>query len=174
VRGKSSAAVLEASVWACGRQALPAPIGSLPATWIQFLELLFGVGELGVAGFQNPRRSGEEGLFGGDAVDPALLGEFFMVGEAEAQEEFDSFVGGWGFGFVLGFAFAFGFGFFGFGGYGLRSGFPVGGAFEFVEQLFVEAKGLFPDFQFVAGELSFFFVLAKVELHVNVGHGFSL
>jgi hypothetical protein len=33
---------------------------------------------------------------------------------------------------------------------------------------------LFPDFQFVAGELGFFFVLAKVELHVNVGHGFSL
>jgi len=26
----------------------------------------------------------------------------------------------------------------------------------------------------VAGELGFLFVLAKIELHVNVGHGFSL
>jgi hypothetical protein len=33
---------------------------------------------------------------------------------------------------------------------------------------------LFPDFQFMAGELGLFFVPAKVELHVNVGHGFSL
>jgi hypothetical protein len=33
---------------------------------------------------------------------------------------------------------------------------------------------LFPDFQFVAGELGLFLVPAKIELHVNVGHGFSL
>ena len=75
---------------------------------------------------------------------------------------------------ILGFRFALSFGFFGCGGYGFLGGNAVARALEFVEQLFVEAKGLLPDFQFVAGELGFFFVLAKVELHVNVGHGFSL
>ena len=154
--------------------ALPTRIGSLPATWIQLFELLFGVGKMGVAGFQDFGRGGLEGVFGGDALYPALLGEFFVVGEAETQEEFDGFVGFGGFGFVLGFAFAFGFGFFGLGGHGFRGWRAVGGAFEFEEQLFVEAKGLLPSFQFVAGKLGFFFVLAKVELHVNVGHGFSL
>jgi len=97
-----------------------------------------------------------------------------VVGEAEAEEEFDGFVGFGGFGFVFGFRFAFCFRFFGLGGYGFCRGFAVGGAFKFVEQLLVEAKRLFPGFEFVAGELGFFFVLAKVELHVNVGHGFSL
>jgi hypothetical protein len=33
---------------------------------------------------------------------------------------------------------------------------------------------LLPNFQFVAGKLGFFLVFAKIELHVNVGHGFSL
>jgi len=97
-----------------------------------------------------------------------------MVGEAEAQEELDGFVGGGSLGFVLGFCFAFGFGFFGFCGYRFRGWCAVVGAFEFVEQLFVETKGLLPSFQFVAGKLRFFLVLAEVELHVNVGHGFSL
>jgi hypothetical protein len=136
--------------------------------------LLLGVGELGVTGFEDSWRGGEEGLFRGDAIDPALLGEFFVVGKAEAEEEFDGFVGGGSFGFVLGFRFAFCLGFFRFGGHRFCGSRAVGGAFEFVEQLFVEAKGLLPDFQFVAGELGFFLVLAKVELHVNVGHGFSL
>jgi len=97
-----------------------------------------------------------------------------VIGETEAEEEFNRFIGFGSFGFVLGFRFAFGFWFFGFGGDGFRLGRTIGGAFKFVEQLFVEAKGLLPDFQFVASELGFFFVLAKIELHVNVGHGFSL
>jgi hypothetical protein len=33
---------------------------------------------------------------------------------------------------------------------------------------------LLPSFQFVAGKLSLFLVLAKIKLHVNVGHRFSL
>src|ERR1700757_2188501 len=98
--------------------ALPTRIVSVPATWMQLLELLFGVRKMGVAGFQNFGRGGNEGLFNGDAIDPALLGEFFVVREAEAEEKFYSFVRCRSFGFILAFTFAFGFGFFGFGGYG--------------------------------------------------------
>ena len=163
-----------ASVQACKMQALPTRIATIPATWIQFLELLFGVGKMGVAELHDFWRSGQEGLFRGDAIHPALLGEFFMVGEAEAEEKLDGFVGFGSFGFVLGFRFPFCLGFFGFGGYGFRGGFAVGGAFEFEEQLFVQAKSLLPSFQFMAGKLGFFFVVAEVELHVNVRHGFSL
>jgi len=161
-------------VRACRMQALPTCIALLPATLTQILESLFDVGEKGVAGFEDCWRGGEERLFRGNAIDPALLGELFVVGKAEAEEEFDGFIGGGSFGLILGFRFAFCLGFFGLGGYGLCGRFPVGGAFEFVEELFVEAKGLLPSFQFVAGELGFFLVLAKIELHVNVGHGFSL
>jgi hypothetical protein len=127
-----------------------------------------------VAGLEDFWRGAQEGFFRGDAIDPALFGKFFVVGEAEAEEEFDGFVGLGGFGFVLGFRFAFCLGLFGFGGYGFGGWSAISGTFEFVEQLFVEAKGLLPSFQFVAGELGFFFVLAKIKLHVNVGHGFSL
>ena len=154
--------------------ALPTGIASVPATLIQFFELLFGVGKLGVAGFQDFGRGGLEWVFGGDALDPALLGKLFVVGKAEAKEEFDGFVGFGSFGIVVGFCFAFCFWFFGFGGYGFRIWGAVAGPFEFVEEFFVQAKGLLPSFQFVTGELGFFLILAKVELHVNVGHGFSL
>ena len=154
--------------------ALPARIAPIPAAWIQLFELLFGVGKMDVAGLHDSWRSGHERLFSGDSIDPALFGEFFVVGKAETEEEFDGFVGGGSFGFFLGFAFAFCFGFFGLGGYWLCGRCAVAGPFEFVEEFFVEAKGLLPSFQFVAGELGFFLVLAKIELHVNVGHGFSL
>jgi len=97
-----------------------------------------------------------------------------VVREAEAEEKFYSFVRYRSFGFILAFTFAFGFGFFGFGGYGGRVGRAVSFTFEFVEKLFVQPKGLLPGFQFVAGELGLFLVPAKIELHVNVGHGFSL
>ena len=35
---------------------------------------------------------GFEGVFGGDAVEPALVGEFFVIGEIEADEEADAVV----------------------------------------------------------------------------------
>jgi len=57
---------------------------------------------------------------------------------------------------------------------GSAQGFAVGAAFKFVEQLLCRGETLVSRFPVVAGELGFFFVLAKVELHVNVGHGFSL
>ena len=163
-----------ANVLAGKMPALPTRIGPLPATWIQLLELLFGVGKVGVPGLHDSGRSGHERLFSRDAIHPALLGELFVVGEAETKEQFDRFVGFGCFGLVVGFAFAFCLGFFGCGGYGFLGRSAIAGALEFVEELFVEAKGLLPDFQFVAGELGFFLVLAKVELHVNVGHRFSL
>jgi hypothetical protein len=83
---RGSAAILAASERACKMQALPTRIGSLPATWIQFFELRFGVGEKGVAGFEDYWRGAQEWLFRGDAIDPTLLGELFVVGKAETQE----------------------------------------------------------------------------------------
>ena len=178
---EGSACILQASALAAPSHlrvnrmaALPARIAPIPAAWIQLFELLFGVGKMGVAGLRDSWRSGHERLFSGDSIDPALFGEFFVVGKAEAQEEFDGFVGGRGFGLVLGLRFALCFGFFGFCGYRFSGWRAVDSAFEFEEQLFVQAKGLFPSFEFMAGELGFFLVLAEVELHVNVRHGFSL
>jgi hypothetical protein len=60
-----------------------------------------------------------------------------MRSTQRCSESFSWFVGFGSFGFVLGFAFAFCFGLLGFGGYGFGFGRAVGGAFEFVEELFV-------------------------------------
>jgi hypothetical protein len=53
-----SAAILAASALACRTQALPTGITSIPATLIQLFELLFGVGKMGVSGFQDFGRGG--------------------------------------------------------------------------------------------------------------------
>ena len=64
-----------------------------------------------------------------------------MIGEAEAEEEFDGFVGFGGFVFVFGFRFAFCFRFF---AWRLRfCQVAVGAAFKPLSS-FVEAKRLFP------------------------------
>jgi hypothetical protein len=47
-------------------------------------------------------------------------------------------------------------------------------AVQFVLELFVEAKCLSPDVEFVARFLSFFFVRAEIKMHIDVGHGQSL
>jgi len=58
VRKNRSAAIQAASVLAGRMPALPTRIASIPATLIQFFKLLFGVGKLGVAGFEDFWRSG--------------------------------------------------------------------------------------------------------------------
>jgi len=107
VKNEGTRLVLWESGSAAARQALPTCIALLPATLIQFFELLFGVGVLGVARFEDSWRGREEGLFRWDAIDPALLGELLVVGKAEAEEKLDGFVGFGCFGLVVGFAFAF-------------------------------------------------------------------
>jgi hypothetical protein len=47
-------------------------------------------------------------------------------------------------------------------------------AIELHLELFVEAKCLFPSLEFVARLLGFFFVRAKIEEHIGVGHRESL
>ena len=156
--------------------ALPASIRPVPPTRIQLFELLFGVSKMGVAGFQNFGRRSNERLLGGDPIDPALLGKLFMVGKTEAKEKFYSFVRCRLFGFILGLAFALGFGFvfFRFGGYKFCVWRAITFTLEFIEKLLVQSKSLLPGFQFVPGELGLLLVLAKIKLHVNVGHRFSL
>ncbi len=129
--------------------ALPTSIALIPAIQVQFFKLLLGLRKVRVPELQNSLRSGHERLFRRDAVDPALLGKLFVVGKAQAQQQFHCFVGFGSFGFVVGFRFAFGFWFFGFSGDGFRVGITVGGALEIVEQLFVQPKRLLPGFQFV-------------------------
>ena len=90
----------------------------------QFLELLLGVGKMDVARLEDFRRGGQERLFGGNAIDPTLFRELFVVGKAETQEELDGFVGGGSLGFVLGFRFALCFGFSDFAVTGSAAGAP--------------------------------------------------
>ena len=47
-------------------------------------------------------------------------------------------------------------------------------ALEFVLEFFVEAKGLLPAFEFVAGLLNFFFVGPEIKEHIGVRHNGSL
>jgi hypothetical protein len=130
-----------------------------------------------------------EKLVAGNAVEPLLLGHFFVVREIEAHEEFyRARVGGLVFRLVGPFRFcalrAFG-GRFGLGvffrlvgglGFGCSFG-RFGGYFvtaiKFDLELFVEAEGLLPSFQFMAGLLRFFLV-GELKNHVSVGHATSL
>ena len=54
---------------------------------LESVELLEDAGEIGFAFANGFGRSAFEGLFRGDAVDPALLGEFFVTGKIETDEE---------------------------------------------------------------------------------------
>jgi len=53
---------------------------------VERLEEVGGLGEIGVGGADGFGIDGFEGLFGGDAIEPALVGEFFVIGEIEADE----------------------------------------------------------------------------------------
>src|ERR1700704_5382549 len=70
----------------------------------QIVEAIVGFVEGGIALMDDFRRGGSEGLFGRKAVDPALVGELFVSGEIEADEEL-SVAGGLG---VFGVIFFFG------------------------------------------------------------------
>lgn len=131
------------------------------------IEKIGGFGEGGVGGAEGFATSGFEGVFGGDAGEPALVGELFVIGEIEADEEADAVVRGGGFFFVRGF-FLYGGGF-GFGGVAV-GGFFGGDAFEFEEDFVAEAEGLFQRFDFVARLLSGRFVGAEIEKQERVGH----
>src|SRR5258707_10020257 len=126
---------------------------------LESVELLQDVGEFGFAFADDFGRGALERLFGGDAIDPALLGEFFVSGEIERDEQlYGAAVFGGGFSrFRLGFWFRFrGLGFFGLRRLRLRFRGAGGGglfALQFVLELFVEAEGLLPAFEFVAGPL---------------------
>ena len=70
--------------------------------------MLEDIGEAGFAFADGLGGGALEGLFGGDAVDPTLLGELIVTGKIEANEELDGTA-------VFGSALCFGFGGFGLG-----------------------------------------------------------
>src|SRR5712691_93381 len=96
----------------------------------------------------------------GDAFEPALLREFFMVGEIEAHEKANS-PARFGGGFCT-FRFLPGISLFRLGGSG-GSCFCRFGALKFEKKLFVQPKGLLPAFKFVPGVLRGILVLCEIE-----------
>src|SRR5882762_4266648 len=56
-------------------------------TSLKGIELLENVGEFRLGFFDDFRRGALERLFGGDAVEPALLGQFFVTRKVEADEQ---------------------------------------------------------------------------------------
>ena len=104
-------------------------------------------------------------VIGGDALEPALLREVFMVGEIEAHEKANPparFGGGFRtFGFLPGLSL-------------FRLGASGGfcscrfGALKFEKKLLVEPKGLLPAFKFVPGVLRGILVLCEIENQVGV------
>lgn len=104
-------------------------------------------------------------VIGGDAFEPALLREFFMVGEIEPHEKANPparFGGGFcTFGFLPGLSL------FRLGGRG-GSCFCGFGALKFEKKLFVQPKGLLPAVEFVPGVLCSILVLCEIENQVSV------
>jgi len=101
---------------------------------------------------------------------PALLGELSWW-RSRTEEELDGSLD-WDFRFILAFVLPLPW-ILRFVGYGSAAGSPSV-ALRHCRAVSCQDEMLFPAFQFVAGELGFFLVLAKFELQVNVGHGFSL
>src|SRR5208283_4363788 len=114
------------------------------AVLYQVVKLLFGIGKMRVRGFDDGGGSALKWFLGRNAVEPALSRKLFVLGEVEADEEFDGFGRRWRFGLVF-------CGFLGLAGFGGVLGRSSGDAFKFEEQFFVEAIGLFPTLEFVAG-----------------------
>jgi CrcB protein len=116
-----------------------------------------------------------EQVVGWDAVEPLLLGQFFVSGEIEAYEKLHGPVfpagGSGGFWLRFGLRLLCFFGrLFGFGCFRAK----VFATIKLYLQLFIEAKRLFPSFKLVARLLGFLFVGAKIEQHIRVGHKESL
>jgi hypothetical protein len=124
----------------------------------------FGESRLTLADYFRFRRF--EWFFGGDAVEPALVREFFVVGEIQTDEDADFRAGFGGVGLCCGL-FLGGRRLFCFCGVrGIVSGF----ALEFQEHFFAETESLRPAFYFVAGLLRYFFVGAEIENQEVMGH----
>jgi len=115
---------------------------------------------------------GFERLFGGNALDPAVMRELFVVGKIETDEEFYRAGGSGGLFFCGRFLFALGSGllFGGLGGGRCGRFFAV----EFQEHFVAEAETLLPAFDFVASFLSGVFVGAEIEDEKCLGHGSSI
>src|SRR3989442_10351906 len=56
---------------------------------VQRIKPLCGFGVFGIAGPNNLCFSGFEGLFGGNSVEPAVMGKLFVVREIEAHKQAD-------------------------------------------------------------------------------------
>jgi hypothetical protein len=146
------------------------------AVLYQVVKVLFGIGKRRVGGFDDERGGTLKWFLGRNSLQPALSGEFLVVGEVETHEELNGFGGCGHGGFGLVFALPFGVaGLFGFVGFGAVFRWSSGGdAFKFEEEFFVEAVGLFPTLEFVARLLRFFLVFCEVKLNIGMGHKMSL
>ena len=128
-------------------------VSSQKAVLYQVVKVLFGIGKRRVGGFDDERGGTQKWFLGGNSLQPALTGEFFVIGKVETHEELDGF-GGCGRG-CFGLVFALPFGLvrlFGFAGLGAVFRWSSGrDAFKFEEEFFVKAVGLLPTLEFVAG-----------------------
>jgi hypothetical protein len=126
-----------------------------------------GFGKPRLARADNFGFGGLERFFGGDAIEPALMREFFVVGEIEADQDADFGAGFGGVGLCAGLLFR---------DCRLLGGFlgrrcVVGFALELQKHFLAEAEALRPAFHFVASLLRYFFVVAEIENQEVMGHG---
>jgi hypothetical protein len=114
---------------------------------------------------------GFEWFFGRDAIEPALVREFFVVGKVEADQ--DAHFGAGLRGVALCCRLLFGGTWF----LGRIRGLVrvVGGfALEFQKHFLAQAESLRPTFHFVTSLLRYFFVGAEIENQEVVGHGLCI
>jgi len=140
------------------------------AALYQLVEVLFGIGEQNVGGFDDNWRSALKWFLGRNSLQPALSGELFVIGKVETHDELDGFGGrgcGW-FGLVLALPFGLVWilGFFGFCGIFGRS---RGNSFKFEEEFLVKAVGLLPALEFVARLLDLLLVFCEIKLNIDMG-----
>ena len=146
------------------------------AVLYQVVKVLFGISKRRVGGFDDERGGTLKWFLGRNSLQPALSGEFFVVGKVETHEKLYGFGGCGRVWFGLVFALALGlvrlFGFTRLGA--VFRGSSGGDAFKFEEEFLVEAVSLLPTLKLVARLLSLFFVFCEVKLNISVGHEISL
>ena len=84
-RARSSGIFKLAEWTGCFRTSTEGQVRSARCQLVEGVEKFGGLGEGGIGVADGFGVHGLERLFGGDAIEPALMGEFFVVGEVEAD-----------------------------------------------------------------------------------------
>src|SRR6202158_197352 len=138
-----------------------------PLCAIQVFEPLRHARKFWLALLNYLRRRRRKRLFERYAVHPTLLGNLFVSGKAQPQNQLNRSAR-----FRLFFClFALGLRFFAIVAFNLALGFF---AVEFENQFLAQPECLLPTFQFMPGLLRLFLVRTKVKLHIDMCHELSL